>query len=186
MLIYTIFNKKLLKPKARLIEGRCFKKFNDEEFNKDLQLVPFHPTYVFEDIDDIYWAWEELYKNVLDDRASIKCRKVRDSFRRSKFITPEIHTISHRKFRNAMERKYNKPRTPDNWEAYRITCNRIVTVRRRSVVNHFEHLCISSAGKPKELWNSLRPLMHSKRCAPSEYITLKGNNKIIKDKNHRY
>ena len=60
MLIYTIFNKKLLKPKARLTKRRCFKNFNEEEFNKDLQLVPFHAAYVFEDIDDIYWAWEEL------------------------------------------------------------------------------------------------------------------------------
>ena len=72
MLIYTIFNKKLLNPKARPTKGRCFKKFNEEEFNKDLQLGPFHAAYVFEDIDDIYWAWEELYKNILDDHASIK------------------------------------------------------------------------------------------------------------------
>ena len=111
MLIYTIFNKKLLKPKARLIKGRRFKKFNDEEFNKDLQLVPFHAANVFDDTDDIYWAWEELYKNVLDDYAPIKCRKVREGFRRPKFITPEIRkAISHR---NAFKRKYNKSRTPD-------------------------------------------------------------------------
>ena len=50
-IIYTIFHKKLLKPKARLTKRRCFKKFNEEEFNKDLQLVPFHAAYVFEDID---------------------------------------------------------------------------------------------------------------------------------------
>lgn len=59
MLIYTIFNKKLLKPKAHLIKGRCSKKFNDEEFIKDLQLVPFHAACVFVDINDIYKAWEE-------------------------------------------------------------------------------------------------------------------------------
>ena len=50
-----------------------------EEFNKDLQLVAFHgPAYVFDDIHDIYWAWEEFYKNVLDHHAPIKCRKVRE------------------------------------------------------------------------------------------------------------
>ena len=54
MLIYTIFNKKLLNPKARLIKGRCFEKFNGEEFDKDLHLVPFHAANVFDDIDDIY------------------------------------------------------------------------------------------------------------------------------------
>ena len=55
MLIYTILNKTLLKPEARLIKERSFKNFNhDEEFNKDLQLVPFHAAYVFDDSDDIY------------------------------------------------------------------------------------------------------------------------------------
>ena len=56
-------------------------------------------------------------------------------------------------------------------------------MRRKSVINHFDQLCVNAAGKPKEFWNSLRPLMHSKRCVPSEYITLKENNKIIKDQN---
>lgn len=61
--------------------------------------------------------------------------------------------------------------------------NRIVTMRRKSVINHFDQLCLNAAGKPKEFWNSLRPLMHSKRCAPTECIALKENNKIIKDQN---
>ena len=51
------------------------------------------------------------------------------------------------------------------------------------MTNHFDQLCINAAGKPKEFWNSLRPLMHSNRCAPSGYITLIENNKIIKDQN---
>lgn len=75
MLIYTILNKKLMKPKARFIKERFFKGFNEIEFNKDLQIVPFHVAYVFNEIDDIYWAWERLYNNVLDDHAPIKCKK---------------------------------------------------------------------------------------------------------------
>ena len=111
----------------------------------------------------------------------MKWRKVREGFRRPKFITPEIRkAISQR---NVLKRKYNKSRTPDKREAYRIMRKRIVTMRRKSVTNHFDQLCINAAGKPKEFWNSLRPLMHSKRCAPSGYITLKENNKIIKDQN---
>ena len=75
MLIYTILNKKLMKPKARFIKERFFKGFNEIEFNKDLQIFPFHVAYVFNEIDDIYWAWERLYNNVLDDHAPIKCKK---------------------------------------------------------------------------------------------------------------
>ena len=34
-----------------------------------------------------------------------------------------------------------------------------------------------------EFWNSICRLMHSRRCAPSEDITFKDSNKIIKDRN---
>lgn len=47
MLIYTILNKKLMKPKARFNKERSFKEFYEIEFNKDLQLIPFHVAYVF-------------------------------------------------------------------------------------------------------------------------------------------
>ena len=42
MLIYTILNKKLMKPKARFIKERSFKEFNEDEFNEDSEFVPFH------------------------------------------------------------------------------------------------------------------------------------------------
>ena len=88
------------------------------------------------------------------------------------------------RLRNSLKRKYNKSsRTPENWEAYRFVRNRIVTVRRKSVIHHFDQLCINAAGRPKEFWNSLRPLMHSKRSPPNGYTTLKENNTIIKDQN---
>ena len=43
-------------------------------------------AYVFDEMDDIYWAWERLH-NLLDDHALIKCKKVKESFGGSKFIT---------------------------------------------------------------------------------------------------
>ena len=138
-------------------------------------------AYVFEEIDDIYWAWERLYNNVLDDHAPIKCKKVKESFGGSKFITPEIRKAI--RLRNALKRKYSKSRTPENWEAYRFVRNRIVTMRRKSVIHHFNQLCINSAGRPKEFWTPLRPLMHSKKSPPNGYIALKENNTIIKDQN---
>ena len=141
MLIYTILNKKLMKPKARFIEERSFKEFNEIEFNKDLQIVLFHVAYVFGEIDDIYWAWERLYNNVLDDHAPVKCKNVKETFAGSKFITPEIRKAI--RLRNALKRIYNKSRTHENWEAYRFVRNRIETMRRKSVIHHFNQLCTS-------------------------------------------
>jgi len=38
-------------------------------------LIPFHVANTFEDIDDVYWAWEKLLTDVLDDHAPLVQRK---------------------------------------------------------------------------------------------------------------
>ena len=106
MLIYTVFNTNLMKPKTTLIKGRSFKNFNEDEFNNDLRFVPFNVAHVFDDIDDICWAWEKLYSNVLDDHAPMKTRKHKTASGQSKFITPVIRKAI--RARNALKRKYNK------------------------------------------------------------------------------
>ena len=136
-------------------------------------------AYVFDDIDDIYWAWENLYKSVLDYHAPMKIKKVRKSFGQSKFITSDIRKAI--RYRNALKRKYNKSKTKENWEAYRGMRNHIVTMRRKSMTHFFNQLCINRAGKPKEFWNSLRPLMHAKKSLANDFITLMDKNGIIRD-----
>ena len=68
-----------------------FLKFDANAFNNDLACVPFqNVAYVFDDINDICWAWEKMFTDVLDDHAPIKLRKCKVASGKSKFITPEI------------------------------------------------------------------------------------------------
>ena len=69
LLIYTVLNIKSKKPKTTFRTSRSFKELNAYLFNMDLQSVPFNVAYVFDDIDDICWAWEKLYTDVLDRHA---------------------------------------------------------------------------------------------------------------------
>ena len=55
----------------------------------DLQSVPFNVAYVFDDIDDICWAWEKLYTDVLDRHAPLRLIKCRTETGKSKFITAD-------------------------------------------------------------------------------------------------
>ena len=52
-LVYTILNKKAMKPTTIFTKARCFISFNEEAFNKDLECVPFNLGYIFHDVDDI-------------------------------------------------------------------------------------------------------------------------------------
>jgi len=169
-LVYTVFNRKVMKPKTSFTKARCFKNFDEVAFNKDLAYVPFNVAYVFDDINDICWAWEKMYCSVLDDHAPMKLRKYRNASGQSKFITLEIRKTMLK--RNALKRKYYKTRSAVDWEAYRSHRNRVVSMRRKSVKEHFDHLCCSRAGKPREFWKSLRPLMHTRKSTPEEFITL--------------
>ena len=58
-------------------------------------VVPFTTAYVFDDPEDVYWAWEKMFAEVLDDHAPVKSfrRKHRDQFQ-SIAINPEFNTGS--------------------------------------------------------------------------------------------
>ena len=59
-LVYTVLNRKVMKPKTLITIGRCFEQFDEKAFNRDLGSVLFDVAYVFDDINDICWAWEKM------------------------------------------------------------------------------------------------------------------------------
>lgn len=99
----------MMKPTTFFTKARCFKNFNEEAFNKDLERVPFNVAHIFDDVNDICWAWEKLYTNVLDVHAPIKSKRCRNAAGKSKFITPETKKEMWK--RNALKRKFNKTRS---------------------------------------------------------------------------
>ena len=72
LLVYTVLKTKMLHANAEVVKKRIFKTFNRDDFQKDLSRVPFHAAYVLDDIDDVYWCWETLYNQVLDDHAPMR------------------------------------------------------------------------------------------------------------------
>ena len=120
-----------------------------------------------------------MYENILDEHAPVRLKKCNNATGKSKFITPEIRKAMWK--RNMRKRKYYKTKSSADWEAYRIIRNRVVTMRRKSIKNHFEQLCYSRAGIPRDFWNALRPLMHTKKGPPEQSITLRENREVIRD-----
>ena len=51
---------------------RSYKTFDEAEFREDVGRIPFHAAYVFDDVDDIYWAHEWLLTDVINEHAPIK------------------------------------------------------------------------------------------------------------------
>lgn len=88
-----------------------FQEFDEGSFCSDLSLVPFSTAYVFDDPKDVYWAWEKLFVEVLDDHAPVKSfrRRHRDQFQ---FINPELREVMRE--RNRSKSQFNKSRKPED------------------------------------------------------------------------
>ena len=57
--------------------GRTYKQFQVDQFRADITAAPFHVDRVFEDNDDVLWAWNKLFKDICDLQAPTKRVKIR-------------------------------------------------------------------------------------------------------------
>ena len=89
--------------------------------------MPFSVAYTSDDPDDVYWCWEQLYNQVLDDHAPVTTRQTIGS----KFITPDIRKSIRE--RDRLNKKFNKSRNHEDWEKYRLIRNKIVSMRRKAL-----------------------------------------------------
>lgn len=92
-LVYMILNRKVMKLMIIFIKVRCFKSFNEDIFNKDLECVFFNVFYIFDDVDVICWVWEKMYINVLNVYVFIKFKRCRNVVGKLKFIIFEIKKV---------------------------------------------------------------------------------------------
>ena len=68
-LIYAVTRSHCPRSCPRTVIKRHFKNFDPELFCQDLSMVPFDVAYIFDDVDDISWAWSTLVSGVLDVHA---------------------------------------------------------------------------------------------------------------------
>jgi hypothetical protein len=86
--------------------------FDQQAFADDLERTPFHVAHVFDDVNDVYWAHEQMLKQFVNEHAPLKSRTP------LRLITP----FRNRKLRKAIYKKrmfYNrffKQRSDRNWE----------------------------------------------------------------------
>ena len=137
--------------------------------------IPFDVGYIFEDIDDIHWAWSYLLSSVLENHAPIK-RKTANRGHVS-FVTPE----AIRK-RNKLKRLYNESKRRLDWDRYRTQRNLTSSLRRKAVSNHFRTTASKAKGNPKKFWQTIKPFMHSKKNISRDSIHLKEADSLVVNK----
>ena len=163
-------------PTKRKIISRSYKNFVEEAFSEAVGVIPFHVAYVFEYVDDIYWAHESLLADVLDEHAPMKEKYVRT--KQCPFMNAKLRKASLKKAQ--LFNKYNKYRTAANWEAYRQQRNLTTKLKRHSVRTYFNERC---AGGPtsKDFWPTVKPFLSNKGLLNDPVIILSENDKIVSE-----
>ena len=69
------------------------KGFENDRFLADLGKIPWHTTYIFDNIDDICEHWYQLFIDVVDQQIPYKRKYIRGD--QLPWITPEISSAIH-------------------------------------------------------------------------------------------
>ena len=78
-LIYATLLLKNKRPPRNYIKTRDYKRLDEDKFRYDIETAPFHISQVFEDEDDVLWAWQQLFKIICDEHASLKEVRIRST-----------------------------------------------------------------------------------------------------------
>ena len=177
-LIAVITKKHVPKKTIEPVTYRSYKHFNEEDYIADIERIPFHICNVFDDDDDVQWAYHKLLLDVIDEHAPMKKR--RQYPESAPFMNTTLRKVIYKKrmARNA----WNKDKSNDRkWETYRSARNLFVTLKRTSINNYFTLRCIDGP-KGAEFWKTVKPFMTNKNNNINSNIILHENNEIICDK----
>jgi hypothetical protein len=155
---------------------RSFREFDRQSFVDDLERAPFHIAEVFDDVNDSYWAHEQMFLEVVDRHAPVKIRKPRKHS--APFMNSKLRKAVHKK--RMLHNRYIKHHSGSNWEAYRVQRNVVTKLRRESIKNYFLERC-SGGPNSKDFWPTIKPFLTNKGLRSDATITLCNDDKIVTD-----
>ena len=175
-LVYTVLRSSAPRSRSRKVFSRILKTFNQQNFVRDMQMVPFHIMNLFDDVDDKLYTFEQLYLDILDEHAPLKHIHIRG--KQVPYMTEEWRkAIRHR---NKLWRIFRRERTDENYEQYKCQRNKCTSLRRKAIREHVRRKSLESEN-PREFWSAYRPFLNSKTKQANDII-LKEDNMVINDK----
>ena len=157
----------------RRIIYRSYKHFDENNFNADLRVVPFHVCDVFDDMDDVMWSYHYLLNEVVDAHAPMK----------TKFLKrpqlPYMNGLLRKAInvKSMLKRKFVRCNNKANWNKYKHQRNLVTSLKRQSIKEYFNLRC-NKQPNSKEFWKTIGPFMSGSQCSESN-ISLLEQGKLI-------
>ena len=111
-MVYGEMTEKVKKPTTKALVHRQTKTTDFDNFSKDLLDAPWHVGEIFDDLDDAYDYWRNLFDSIANEHAPMRKKRVRE--RDVCFICKEWKAAIRNKRKYAIQ--FAKDRTPENFE----------------------------------------------------------------------
>ena len=146
--------------KCSRIKYRDMKSFDEDLFKQSLKSTPWESVFVFEEIDDIVYAWEELFNNALNDHCPWREKRVKYATQPPWMSNAVIKRLHSR------DRLLKVARNSDNssdWAYYREARNKAVSALRSAKREFYKNAFDENRNNPKATWNTIKTLAGSGR-----------------------
>ena len=159
----------------KLVHYRSFKNFNEESYRKDLQMVPFHVSHIFDDVDDQLWFHNSLLLDIIDKNAPKKQKQI--TYKPLPYMNDNLRKAINVKA--ALRRKFLKTKSNESWQKFKKQRNLVNKLKKVSIKKYFEKNCSDSSSKGKHFWEIVKPFMTNNAKTNNHKITLFENNALI-------
>ena len=158
--------------KHRILTTRTWNDESRKNFINDLKKTPWTFLEFFDDMEDMYSAWECLFKSLIDSHFPIKRKRLR------KQTHPWSDNSVLRMMRNRDKAHKKAIRTglTEDWQKYRRLRNQVTSSNRKNRKAYFKNKLQENRANPKAYWNTLHQVLPSKdRSTKIEKLLIDGN-----------
>lgn len=177
-LIYGIIKLHRKRTPPKYITAKNYKQVNIGKLKHAFTTAPWSVIEAFDDPDDITWAWETLYKDIVNDHISLRRVKIRSD------SLPWMN--SH--IRKTMNKRYNilkrakETGSKELWAEYKKLRNEVTKLLREEEANYWRQE-FNNTESSKDFWKLVARITHKKKLNNIGPIADDRGNMILDDKN---
>lgn len=142
-----------LQVKAEVCLVRSFKKCNKDELLSDLGEAPWQVMHTYDDIDDKWSYWRDLFLSVVDRHAPLVKVRIRKREQDADWIDSELRALMQA--RNYHRKKHRKTHNQEDWDKFKALCKEVNHRVRAAKVEHYRSVCKNFSHQSKSTWKQL-------------------------------
>ena len=157
------------------IKYRDFKNMDAQGFVQSLKEAPWDTAFIFNDIDDIYDTWLQIFSDILNEFPPVNEKRVKRKSQPAWF-TSELNKMIIE--RNKLLNKARKSKRAEDWSLFMASKNRVTRVIRLNKKDYFKTQVAENRNNPKKLWKLIKNLSrenHNKLNLINQLVDKNGN-----------